>query len=782
MAARKARRGAPSGPISNVSESRSGMSHRTRRSSGTGQKKASSAPKAGSPVSRRPLLIGAAALIVLVAVSAWFWRVGNPWTRPADRPVSVVLITIDTLRADRLGCYGDRTASTPVLDALAERGTLFPTAIMHVPLTLPSHASILTGVTPLVHGVRNNADFVLGPTPPTIAERFKAAGYDTAAFVAGFPVHRRFGLARGFDVYDDRFPRGDDPTQLPYVERRADATVAAALAWLQQTSAVPVKPFFIWLHLFDPHAPYEPPEPYLSRFRARPYDGEIAFTDAQIGAFFDGIGRARPDDPLVVLATSDHGESLGEHGEPTHGLFVYDSTTRVPLILAGPGVPAGRVVPTLARGIDIAPTLLDLARLPPLDGAEGRSLLRALAGPGAAPDEPAYVESLYARLSFGWAPLYGWRERDWLYVDAPEPELYDVKLDAAQTHNIAAERTAETARFRRVTAAAVAKGQPVEPVAQTRDASERLRSLGYAWGGTIANPSLRDPKALIGVAVRIENALANERADPAKAVQEFRAVLKDDPANPVARRHLAIALSEARRFPEAIAEFKRLVADGNATRETLITLSDSCRLSGRLQEALDTARQAAEQDTTTPDGADAMGKALVALGRKEEARAAFERALAIQSDDPDALTGLADLAIDRGEFSEARARLEALAARDPADMAVAVKLGVVLVRLGQLDPAIALFGGVVSARPANAEALTNLAGALAKAGRPAEAVPYFERAIEAGAVSPVVLNGLGFARIESGDTPGAVAALRRSLGLKPDQPSVAAVLQKIAGR
>jgi len=758
------------------------MSRRTKRSSGTGQKTGSSAPRTGSPVSRRSLLIGAAALTVVLAVPAWFWYTGRVWKRAADRPVSVVLIIIDTLRADRLGCYGDTAAATPVLDALAARGARFPTAVMHVPLTLPSHASILTGVTPLIHGVRDNAGFVLGPALPTIAERFRIAGYDTAAFVAGFPVHRRFGLARGFDVYDDRFPRGDDPTKLPYVERRADATVAAALAWVQQASAVPSKPFFIWVHLFDPHAPYEPPEPYLSRFRGRPYDGEIAYTDAQVGALLDGIGRARPDDPLLVLATSDHGESLGEHGEPTHGLFIYDSTTRVPLILAGPGVPAGRVVPTLARGIDIAPTLLDLAHLPPLAGAEGRSLAPAFAGPDAATDEPAYVESLYARLGFGWAPLYGWRERDWLYVEAPQRELYDVKLDAGQVHNIAGERAAETARFRRAIEAAVAKGRPAEPATQPRDASERLRSLGYASGGLVANPTLRDPKALIAVAVRIENALASERTDAAKAAEEFRAVLKDDPANPVARRHLAIALSEARRFPEAIAEFTRLMADGNATHETLISLSDNYRLSGRLEDALDTARQAAGKDPTTPDGADAMGKALVMLGRKEEARAAFERALAIQSDDPDALTGLADLAIDRGEFSEARVRLEALAARDPADVAVALKLGVVLVRLGQLDPAIALFGRVVAARPNSAEALTNLAGALAKAGRPADAVPYFERAVEAGAVNPVVLNGLGFAKLESGDTPGAVAALRRSLGLKPDQPNVAAVLQKIAGR
>jgi arylsulfatase A-like enzyme/tetratricopeptide (TPR) repeat protein len=725
---------------------------------------------------------GGLAAVVLLAAFLIIRFAGPGGVIPPARPVSVVLITIDTLRADHLGCYGDRTASTPVLDAMAARGARFPTAVMHVPLTLPSHASILTGVTPLVHGVRNNAEFVLGPTPPTLAEQFKHAGYDTAAFVSGFPVHRRFGLGRGFDVYDDAFPRGDDPTALPYVERRADATVRAALAWLHPSPEGRPRPFFLWLHLFDPHAPYAPPEPYLSRFRERPYDGEIAFADAEIGVLLDSIQRARPADPVIVLATSDHGESLGEHGEPTHGLFIYDSTIRVPLILAGPGVSAGRVVPALARGIDVAPTLLDLARLPPLSGAEGRSLMPAIDNPASATDEPAYVESLYARLSFGWAPLHGLRDTNWLYVEAPQPELYDAAHDTAQLRNLATERPAEAARYRRAVAAAVDKGRPVASSAQPREATERLRSLGYAGGGTVANPSLRDPKSLIAVAVRIENAIANERADPEAAVAEFRAVLKEDPGNPVARRQLALALSSERHFGEAIAEFMRIIDDGIATPETWISLSDTYRLAGRLPEALETGRKASERDPATPDGADAMGKALVALGRHAEAQSAFERALALQPDDPDALAGLADLAIERGDFSGAQQRLAALVSRDPDDAAAVLKLGVVLVRLGQLEPAIDLFTRVVSARPTNAEALTNLAGALAKAGRPADAVPVFERAIDAGAVSAVVLNGLGFARLEAGDTPGAAEALRRSLRLKPDQPNVAAALKQIEGR
>src|SRR5512139_1322212 len=328
------------------------------------------ATAAESASRRHPALIGTAVAIALAAIflaARWFWPLMLP---SAGRP-NVLLITIDTLRADRLGCYGDRDAATPVLDALAARGVRFPDAVAHVPLTLPSHATILTGVTPLKHGVRDNAGFVLGSTLRTLAEQFRAGGYETAAFVSGFPVHHRFGLARGFETYDDRFPQGGDPARPPYVERRADQTIAAVTAWLARRSAEDRRPFFIWLHLFDPHAPYDPPEPYRSRFSARPYDGEVAFADAQIGVLLGRLQQVGQRGQTLVLATSDHGEGLGEHGEPTHGLFIYDSTIRVPLILAGPGVPSGRVVASLARGIDLAPTLLDLAHVAALPEAEG---------------------------------------------------------------------------------------------------------------------------------------------------------------------------------------------------------------------------------------------------------------------------------------------------------------------------------------------------------------------------------------------------------------------------
>ena len=297
----------------------------------------------------------------------------------SGRHPNVVLVTIDTLRADHVGSYGNAAAATPNLDALAARGVRFQTAVAHVPLTGPSHASILTGLTPLAHGFRDNGGYALGTAVKTAAEDFRAAGYRTAAFVSGFPLDRRFGFDRGFETYDDHLPRGNDRRRTPYVERRGDATTDAVLRWFSAPPA-PAAPFFLWVHYYDPHAPYEPPGELAGRFRDAPYDGEIAFVDTQLGRLVQALEQKGAMAGTVLLVTADHGESLGEHGEGTHGIFVYDATLRVPFILAGPGVAAGRAAATVARGIDVLPTLLDYAGLSASPALEGRSLRPAAEG------------------------------------------------------------------------------------------------------------------------------------------------------------------------------------------------------------------------------------------------------------------------------------------------------------------------------------------------------------------------------------------------------------------
>ena len=736
-------------------------------------------PASSSPRSRglRWWIVGCAALGIAAILGGGWWFSGQVHSTP--RP-DVLLVTIDTLRADHLGSYGYRGAATPVIDALAATGARFVEVITPVPLTLPSHASILTGDTPLVHGVRDNAGFVLGPTPRTLPELFKSAGYATAAFVSGFPVHHRFGLARGFDTYDDRFPRGSDPTRPPYVERRGDETIAAVTRWLEQRAAAgdEGRPLFVWVHLFDPHAPYEPPAPFDRQFAAQPYDGEIAFSDQQVGALLEAWTRLRKDRQPIVAITGDHGEGLGEHGEPTHGLFIYDSTLRVPLLLAGPHVPAGKVVGGAVSTIDIAPTLLDLAGLPPRKEMEGRSL-RAALDTGKAPLEPLYAESLFGRLGFGWSPLYGWRERGLMFVDAPVPEVYDLAADPGETRNVAAARGDDQRRMQRAVQAAVARAPEARPAALPRDAAESLRSLGYVASGSAPRPSLRDPKAFAALAVRIENAMAVERADPSKAIAEFRAALKEDPENAVARRHLAMALVAARQFDPAVTELTALLASGDDSLETLTLLGDCHRLSGRYAEALEAFNRAVSKNAAVPEAFDGLGKTLTAAGRNDEARAAFEKALATVPDDPDALEGLADLALARGDVAEAQARLANLQARDAADSRVALKHGVVLVRTGQVEQAIAVFRGVLQREPGNAEAALDLGGALAKTGRPVEAVPLFEQAVRSGAKGPVVWNSLAMARLETGDRAGAAAALRESLRARPDQANIKDLLDRV---
>ncbi|HET9316578.1 MAG TPA: sulfatase, partial [Vicinamibacteria bacterium] len=388
-------------------------------------------------------LLSGALVAAAVAVALLSPRL-RPWLREralarAPRPLSVVLLTLDTTRADRLGCYGHPGGASPNLDALARRGVLFRQAYAHVPLTCPSHASLLTGRLPTGHGVRDNGGYVLAPGLPTLAERFAAAGHRTGAFVSAFVLDRRFGLARGFATYHDAVPAGSAADQGDPSHRavRAEETIDRALRWLEQD---PGRPFFLWVHLFDPHHPYEAPEPYRSRFGADPYLGEIAYTDAQVGRLLEAAGRRR----ALVAVMGDHGEGLGDHEEITHGYFVYSNTQRVPLLLALPGVlPEGASVDGVVRGVDLAPTLLDLAGLPGLPEPDGVSLRAHVAGRRGDDAGPAYVESYHPRFWWGAQEVLGVRSGRWLFVEAPRPELYDVAADPAEKTNLAASHPAE---------------------------------------------------------------------------------------------------------------------------------------------------------------------------------------------------------------------------------------------------------------------------------------------------------------------------------------------------
>jgi len=693
----------------------------------------------------------------------------------------VVLITIDTLRVDRVGAYGNPRGATPVIDALAARGTRFADVVAVAPLTLPSHASIMTGTTPVVHGVHDNIGFALPARVPTVAERFAAAGYDTAAFISGFPLDHRFGLARGFKEYDDRLGSGGDGGREAPSERRAAETVAAALAWIERPRS-DGRPLFLWVHFFDPHAPYEAPEPYRSRFAAQPYDGEVAYVDAEIGVLLERLKRARPDRQPLVVVTADHGEGLGDHREPTHGLFVYDSTIRVPLIVSGPSVGESRVVPTGVRSIDIAPTLLDLAGAPPLEGVEGVSLRGPLIEGAGWTAPPAYVESLFGALCCGWAPLHAWREGRWMFVDAPDPELYDLVDDPHQLHNLASTQPAEAARFERAARAAATQTPAAGPAGGVHAQSKELAALGYFSGSAKVPASLADPKQMAATARTMEDAIAREHADPEAAARSLKPIVDADPRNALARRHLAISLAAMHDYHGAIDQATALRSMGDDSPETMVLLADSERLAGDPAAARRTLEASSKRDDAPTDVVNAFGRALLASGDREAAAAAFRRSLAVTPDDPEALESLGDMMLEQGDFEQARSLLERLYSVDRDDARVGVKLSAVLARSGRGGDAIRILRAIADRAPSNVDAQVNLAAVLAKNGAPAEAVVYFEKAVAAGARAPVVWNGLAMARLQSGNPGGAVDALRQSLAAKPDQPEIRDLLQRVERR
>lgn len=369
---------------------------------------------------------------------------GKPY---AAGPPDVLLISIDTLRADHLGCYGHAAARTPVIDGLAAEGAVFEAAFTAVPITLPAHASMLSGLIPPRHGVRDNGSFRLPETVMTLAEALHDQGYQTAAFIGGLPLLRAGGLSQGFDHYDDavasRSLAGSARANRP--ERYAEEVLTLALAWLR--AAGRDRPAFAFIHLYDPHSPYEKSLPGES---SPGYDGEVAYVDRALGQFRASLGQDDRGRPALTVITSDHGEGLGEHGEQTHCTFVYDSTLRIPLVLSWPGRISPRRIAEPAGIVDLVPTVLDLLDLPPIDGLDGVSLEGAVLRAAHGPARELYFESLFGQLRFGWAPLRGLRRAAVKFIDAPRPELYDLRLDPGELDNQYLRSAERAADFRQL--------------------------------------------------------------------------------------------------------------------------------------------------------------------------------------------------------------------------------------------------------------------------------------------------------------------------------------------
>ena len=476
-------------------------------------------------------------------------------------PLNVLLITLDTTRADRLGCYGHSLAETPVLDRLAQQGVLFERAYAPVPLTLPSHASILTGLYPPEHGLHSNGQAALPQGIPTLATELQAAGYETGAFVAAFVLDDKFGLQRGFKTYDDDVSLAAPTPHGDHQYRDASLVIDAAIMWLRPRSQ---KPFLCWVHLFDPHYPYLAHEDQFgTQFKDRPYDAELSYVDGQIDRLISTLQKSGALEHTVIVVVGDHGESLGEHGELTHGMTVYDATIRVPLIVLSPeeGRPGHRVAEPVSL-VDLTPTLLDRVGLQPLPQASGRSLRSALRGEPLTPT-PCYAETDEPYVTAHWSPLRAIITPQWKYVRSPRAELYDLVADPQELRNLATRSPAQLQKMdSELTSWEERMNQPlVANVSLSEQELRTLRSLGYASVNETKDAMerpLRDVKDMLPYYYKLNDAVAMidaGRYDLAEPV--LREILAEDDSYFTAHGELGRCLLKQNKLPEAVASLRR---------------------------------------------------------------------------------------------------------------------------------------------------------------------------------------------------------------------------------
>jgi arylsulfatase A-like enzyme/Flp pilus assembly protein TadD len=705
-------------------------------------------PPAGSNPARalrdtKPLLLlgGIVAVTAAIVIAVLILRRGSAQADLRSIPgQNVLLITIDTLRADALGSYGGQ-AATPALDRLAREGVRFDFAHAHAVLTLPSHASILTGEYPFRHGLRDNSGYRLPSGARTIATLLKRAGYGTAAFVSAFPVHSRFGLNQGFDVYDDRFGETRAPTEFVMPERLASASVPLARDWIAARTKQPDKPsWFAWVHVFDPHAPYHPPAPFDAQYAAMPYYGEVAATDAALSPLLDDVRTA--DRPTLVIVTGDHGEALGDHGEETHGVFAYESTLRIPLIVAelggngrtqrpqGNSTTPGEVSTAAARHVDILPTILEAIGQPIPSDLPGRSLLRAAERRAATSTRPSYFESMSAMLNRGWAPLTGIVADREKYIDVPIPERYDLAADGAEQTNLAGK---SPERDRTLAAALNASGAslPGQRRVEDADALARLRALGYVSGSAPAKTRYTDaddPKRLIALDQAIHRGVALYVARRfGEAMQVYQDVIKQRPDMSIAYRHLAFVTWESGDVGAAIGVLQQALRAGVVHSELTTQLGTYLAESGHADEAVRLLEPAATGAAPDLDALNALGIAYARMGRTNEARRLFLRMLSINAESGMAIENLATLDLERGDFGTAGLRFERAVRLDPASSQAHAGLGVVALKRGDRQAAVDAWKKAVELDPTNYDALYNLATTLARDRQSAEARPYLEQ-------------------------------------------------------
>jgi arylsulfatase A-like enzyme/Flp pilus assembly protein TadD len=724
-------------------------------------------------------------------------------SRPPEPPASanLLLVSVDTLRADHLSCYGGDTP-TPGFDRFAREGVLFENAVSVAPTTLPAHTSLLTGVFPIEHRVHDNVGFRLGDDLPTLASTLSAAGYRTGGFVGAFVLNRKFGLARGFDVYSDETPETDRGLR----ERRGDEVLGEAMAWIGSDRS---RPFFAFVHFFDPHRPYNPPPPHAGDYR-----GEVAYVDSLLLRLHDFLDRTGLRDSTIVAVTADHGESLGEHGEDTHGFFVYQSTLHVPLLVRAPGIRPGQRASALVRTIDVAPTLLDLLRVPRPASFRGSSFV-STAGQVEAPQVEAYSETFVPRLQYGWSELRALRQGNWKLILAPRSELYDLGSDPGETRNLFDDES-DVAADHSTRLEEMTRGQSVLPGSLDRETRGSLQALGYLGGGGDAAPpersfrDLADPKDKLPLYRELNELTAIVKPDE-NDLQRLSLLLEKEPRSVKALSMLGNFSLDLGRSPEAKDAFERLLRiqpesyDGHyGLGRALAALGETERARKNLEKALDLDPRSSEvyyrlsrleNSASNLEASErwlrrgieiapsfllyqSLAELLVSAGRGEE----LSRSAA-QWKGPGAEAGAAyargQIFASQENGEGALAELERAFSLTPRDDNVEQALANELSRAGRYEEAIRHYRAILDRSPCYLGALTNLGAAYERLGTVDDGLRAYERAIECDPKYGNAYRNLGAALARNGELSRALAILRRARSLSPPDAELDAAITEL---
>jgi choline-sulfatase len=690
-------------------------------------------------------VVAGLAVIGLAAI-AWRWWVPRVQHTPG---LNLLVITLDTTRADRLGAYGFADAGTPVLDRLAHEGTLFLHATSAAPLTLPSHSSIFTGRFPPVHGVRDNGGFFLDDKEETLAETLKAAGFNTAAFIGAYVLDSKWGINQGFSKYVDDFDLSKyRAISLGAIQRPGNEVVDRALEWMQGLDTSGPSRFFAWVHLYDPHTPYEAPEPYKSAFPNRPYQAEIAFTDAQVGRLIAFLESRRLLDRTVVMIAGDHGESLGDHGEQAHGFFVYESVTHVPLMVRAPMTESkGRRVEDPVRLVDITPTALALMGVKSSVSMDGRSLVPLLTGTTRELGLESYSEALYPLHHFGWSDLRALREGRFKLIAAPRPELYDLAADPSETTNLFESRRSlgerMLGRLDEMEAAWQRRGagRRQEPVEVDPEAKARLAALGYV--GSF-------------VATAVDKAQRANLADPKDKVHLFNMIT-----------HARDLTKQEDAFDEVVATLKKVLDEDPKVIDAWFMLGNVHAARGKAEQAIGFFKRALELKPDDEMAVINMANAYRNLGRDEEALVGYQRFLQLDPRNAQVRYEAAQILIDRGQFDEAAKHLQETLALEPKLAAARNALGVIAIRRGDLAAAEREIKAAIDQKPDVRLAHFNLALIAEQRGQPQVAIDEYQREIATHPNAFKAAFNLGKLYEQMGNRRAQESAFKRAIEMNP---------------